>query len=275
MLTKSDIDARCKLVLPLALQVRDLLLDAYRRPRRDGVKIKDKNDLLTSTDVACEELIVSRIHKSFPDDKILAEESHEGSKRKDATAEALWIIDPLDGTKNFVRRIPNIACSIAFVTDSQPVIGCVIRPLEDELKQIHTCLRWKNREDTSIESRVSTTHALTHAIIGNDFPKRGGQRKKAVEIVGRLAVADVSAIRSMGSATADSMRVAHGELDAYWHSRLSPWDIAASALFVQLAGGRVTRLDGSTWHVFSPDILASNGILHDDLLRIINDHFNR
>jgi myo-inositol-1(or 4)-monophosphatase len=74
----------------------------------------------------------------------------------------------------------------------------------------------------------------------------------------------------MGSATADSMRVAHGELDAYWHSRLSPWDIAASALFVQLAGGHVTRLDGSTWHVFSPDILASNGILHDDLLRIIN-----
>lgn len=253
-------------LLELAPEVADVFKRYFRRSGLD-TRMKDgKNDPVTKADLEADALIRDRIGRSFPDDAIITEETTRSDDLPRFVGHpAVWFVDPLDGTKNFMRGRANYASAIGFACCGKPRIGCLV--LADGRVQI----TMPHDEDKRILfHRVAGTRDLAQAAIGMDLSKRGRDCDRALAIAARLADADVSALRILGSAASDSFCVAEGTLDAYIHPGLSPWDIAASAALILEAGGRITRLDGSPWNVFCPDVLATNGYLHDDLLKLIN-----
>lgn len=261
-LSQREMDARVATASEL-ISAASKTLQGFFRKRDLIVSMKDGNDPVTEADFAVDKLIREQLSQIFPNDLILTEETSDGNFDRERDHEAVWIVDPLDGTKNFSRGIPNYACGIAFVSLGQPVFGTIA--FADGRKELSP----RNGITQELRS-VSSTHLLSRALIGMDFPKKLADRAHAVRISQKLLYADVSGFRSMGSAVSDFWRVADGQLDAYIHTGLFPWDVAAPAAFVLAAGGRITRLDGTPWNVFCHDVLATNGRLHNDLLQLIN-----
>lgn len=225
------------------------------------IRMKDGNDPVTEVDLEIDKLVTETLRAKAGDDLILTEETSDGDFSKYRDHEAVWIVDPLDGTKNFLRGITNYACGIGFVSKGQPLLGAIALP-DGSFHLANVFL--------PSEKRVSQTSSVDQAMIGMDFPKKAADRWLGAKIATRVLKGGVSGFRSMGSAVADFRRVADRQLDAYIHTNLSPWDVAAPAAFVLAAGGRITRLNGRPWNVFCPDVLATNGHLHNDLLKLIN-----
>jgi fructose-1,6-bisphosphatase/inositol monophosphatase family enzyme len=236
------------------------ILQSFFRKRDLRIEMKDGNDPVTEADHAVDELVRKHLGEIFPNDLVLTEETSDGNFDRYRDHEAVWIVDPLDGTKNFSHGIPNYACGIAFVSKGRPVLGAIA--FADGKCEV-TSLRGEKHV-------VSRTRELSQALVSMDFPKKADARKRGIEIYSKLLMGGASGARCMGSAVADSWRVADSQLDAYIHTCFQPWDIAASAAFVLAAGGRITRLDGSPWNVFCPDVLVSNRQLHSRLLSLVN-----
>ncbi|MCC6564061.1 inositol monophosphatase [Candidatus Uhrbacteria bacterium] len=239
------------------------ILQGFFGKRDLRISMKDGNDPVTEADFAVDKLVREQLREIFPNDAILTEETSDGNFDAYRDHPAVWIVDPLDGTKNFSRGIPNYACGIGFASKGQPVLGAIAFA---DGTRIVTQPAGNVREIRS----VSDTRDLSRAMVSMDFPKKAEDRVLGAKIAGKLLNVGVSGFRSMGSAVADFARVADGQLDAYIHPGLSPWDAAAPAAFVLAAGGRITRLDGSPWNVFCPDVLASNRQLHSRLLSAVN-----
>jgi len=237
---------------------------------RASVRISEKreaNDLLTEVDLAVQEELVKRITKAYPNDFIAAEEAGFSRLPEDPNVRA-WVIDPIDGTQNFVRGLfPSFGISLALAEGGTPLLGGVAVPMTGDL---FTAQRgsgaFRNGERLSV-STISTV-GLVRAEI--DF---GGPWDRP----GTLAAFD-TVIRNAGqirchcAAVIGLCSVATGDMDAYFHVGLHPWDYAAGQVIVEEAGGTVTRLDGKPAHLFDGGhgLLATNGHVHNDLLEIIH-----
>ncbi len=257
-----DITKRYELLQKMTHQAAEYL---DRMIPRETIEIKMKldNDPTTGLDLTIEKMISASVRQAFPEDAILAEESSDGEFSKYAEHPAVWIIDPLDGTKNYIHDLRNFATGIAFVSHGQPLLAGIAFA-DGSFNYVDV------KQEPGNFSRLSKTPKLSWALVGMDLPKTAAARKRGVEIAAKCWSAGVSGVRCMGSAVADCWRVSDGQLDAYLHTGLSPWDVAAPAAFVLAAGGRITRLDGSPWNVFCPDVLASNRLLHSRLLSLVN-----
>lgn len=222
---------------------------------------KRRFDPVTATDHASEATILSMLREHRPDDAILSEEAGGTTP-----AGRLWITDPLDGTVNFVHNIPHIAVSIALWDDDQPLVGVIYDPLRDE------CFSAVPGEGARLDGTpisVSTTDSLDRSVTATGFPyDHGDYPDEYARVVGAV-LARVNGIRRFGSAALDLAWVAAGRYEAYWELGLAPWDQAAGIAIVREAGGRVTDLAGIDSVPTTPVVLSSNGLLHDDLRRII------
>lgn len=217
-------------------------------------------DLVTEADKESEELVIRFLSEQYPSYAILSEEAG----LKEAPASALtWIVDPLDGTTNYTHQYPMVSVSIALVAKGLPVVGIVYDPIHEELYQAAL-----NTGATLNGQRihVSQVAKLGYSLVGTGFAydRKNAQEKNYAEFC--HITQQSQGVRRGGSAALDLAYVAAGRLDGYWERGLNPWDIAAGILLIQEAGGIVSSYEGDAFVLESGRILASNGIIHQELI---------
>lgn len=222
----------------------------------------------TQADEEVDAFLRENIGKQYPQTNFLTEETALSDYSSLKDAENLWVIDPLDGTTNFSRKHPHFAISVGLVDKGVPRLGVVYIPMTGD-----TYWAQADQEGAFLNGepiQVSSTDKLGESVIACDWAWGLEKRLNVVRWLGNIST-HVRAIKSMGSAVADLASLAGGRIDAYMHSGLKPWDVAASALLIEKAGGKITSPAGNAWDVFNPDILASNNILHQKMLDLINE----
>ncbi len=244
--------------LALAQEAGALLLERLERPREIAEKGR-RADLVTDADRASEALIVGRLRREYPNASILAEES--GAHR--GTSDERWIVDPLDGTTNFAHAYPIFCVSIAYERGGELIAGVVYAPA------LGSCFAAERGGGTRVNGRpatVSTIDRLADAMTCTGFHPADFERNAAAF---RAVSERAQAVRRDGAAALDLAWVACGRFDGFWEYDLSPWDVAAGTLLVREAGGTVTRIDGSAAALDDRSILASNGLVHDELRGVL------
>lgn len=240
----------------------DILSDYFR----SGVNMRTKSasvDLVSDADVNAERAIAAVIREQFPKHSILGEEENSD----DLNAEHLWIVDPLDGTTNFAHGIPHFAVSIAYYRDGIPAFGVIFNPIRNEW---YVAEKGKGATANGIPIHVNNHADLNETLVGCGFYyDRGEMMEQTLAALSRLFRRQIHGIRRMGTASLDLAMVACGQFGAYFEYQLSPWDYAAGRLLIEEAGGRVTDCDGSALPLAKTTILASNGALHDQVLRLV------
>jgi myo-inositol-1(or 4)-monophosphatase len=232
-----------------------------------AVKITNKGeiDLVTEADIAAERLIIERIQSYHPSHSILAEESGE-TKRQGGTSEWKWIVDPLDGTTNFAHGYPCFCVSIGLERAGVLEIGVIYDVTRDELFAAERG-QGATLNDRSIQ--VSETFDLNQALVCTGFPYDVRQREDFARHLHKF-IMHARGVRRDGSAALDLAYVACGRFDGFWEVGLNPWDVAAGVLLIEEAGGRVSRYDGSAYDIYTPPILASNGLIHEAMMAVLD-----
>jgi myo-inositol-1(or 4)-monophosphatase len=226
---------------------------------------QDKN-LVTEIDRASEDLIISYIRKQFPRSRFLAEESGE-TNPSECESSPLWIIDPLDGTTNYTHGFPVFCVSIGVMVKNHIVAGAIYDPNFDEL---FTAQKGRGAFLNGRRLKVSTIASVRKSLLVTGFPYNIVEDPHhAVEhFVDFLMKAQ--AVRRMGSAAIDMAYVAAGRYEGFWEVNLHPWDVAAGGILVSEAGGRLSNFDGGEYDLFNREIVASNSLVHDEMISILS-----
>ncbi len=244
----------------------DIILRASEHVSHIQVDNKEQHDFVTEIDYQAEQEIIKTIKNAFPEHAILAEESgqHEGN-------DYTWIIDPLDGTTNFLHGFPHYAVSIALKHKNRLEVGVIYDPLRDEL---FTATRGGGATLNSRRIRVTKQASLAGALIGTGFPFKVQQQKYLDAYLGmfKAVCTNTSGIRRTGSAAIDLAYLAMGRLDGFWEVDLKPWDIAAGILIVKEAGGVVTDLSFNDQYLESGNLIAGNPKMHQLMYQLIEPH---
>jgi len=232
---------------------------------RLSVSKKGIIDLVTDVDVAIERAFRRFIAERHPDHDVLGEEM--GTHRAaDAPSRHCWIFDPIDGTTNFAHGMPIFCSSLALEIDGRLSVAAVYDATRDEL---FTAERGRGAWLNGTPLRVSDTATLVDALLVTGFPYSVQTEPRKILALFEAFIARSRAVRRLGSAALDMCYVAAGRMDGFWEEGLSPWDIAAAALLVEEAGGRVTDLSGGPFVLRTGQLVASNGLVHDAMLRTI------
>jgi myo-inositol-1(or 4)-monophosphatase len=220
--------------------------------RIDTLTITEKqhNDFVSEIDKHAEQIIIDAIHKAYPDHAIFAEES--GAQGDNET---VWIIDPLDGTRNYLHGFPHYSVSIAVQIKGRIEHGVIYDPVRGE---IFAATRGRGARLNDKRIRVSRTSELSHAMLGTGFPFRHKELLKSYMTSFENLFDKSSGIRRAGSAALDLAYVASGRLDGFWECRLNLWDIAAGVLMIKEAGGLSCDFDGGDDHLKTGNIVAGN-----------------
>jgi myo-inositol-1(or 4)-monophosphatase len=235
------------------------------------IEKKGAIDLVTAIDREIEREFRARIAARFPDHVVLGEE-FESAGDREALPRYCWVFDPVDGTTNFAHGLPIFCSSLALEIDGVPMVGAVYDPSRREL---FTAERGQGAWLNGAPLRVSQAASLIDALLCTGFPYSVQQDPSALVGLFSEFLGVSRAVRRLGSAAIDLCYVAAGRLDGFWEQKLNPWDTAAGALLVEEAGGRVTGLSGEPYRSRDGHIVASNGALHDEMVRTITGYFAR
>lgn len=228
------------------------------------VEFKGEINPVSEVDKLCDKAITQIILEAFPDHDLLTEESPfkgKGSPFK-------WVIDPIDGTTNYIRGFPFFCVSIALEIEGEIELGVVYDPLFDELFQAQT---GKGAFLKGRRISVSGTRVLDRSFLTTGFPYDIRQHGDFYLRFFREFMMKSIAIRRPGSAALDLCYVAAGRFDGYWELKVHPWDVAAGILVVTEAGGKVTDFKGGVFSIYDEDIIASNGWIHEEMLQVIQE----
>lgn len=224
---------------------------------------KQRNDFVTEVDKLSEEVIIQHIQKAYPRHAIISEEC---GALGNESGEYTWIIDPLDGTKNYIMGFPHFAISIAVVKQDQLEAACIYDPIRQEL---FTAAKGKGAQLNNKRIRVSATTKLDSALVGTGFPFLNTDAQSAYLKQFNNILPNVADIRRAGAAALDLAYVAAGRLDAFWEPTLKSWDIAAGALLIQEAGGVITDYNNGKDFLKSGNVVAGNIKTHASLLDLL------
>jgi len=233
--------------------------------RRIEVSNKGEIDLVTEADLAAERFIVERIKSYYPRHAILAEEADASGVLHEGQSGLKWIIDPLDGTTNYAHGYPCFCVSIALERDGVVELGVIYDPTRDET---FAAERGEGATLNGRRVRVSDVEDLNRAMLCTGFPYNVREMDDFARHFYNF-IMHAQAVRRDGSAALDLAYVACGRFDGFWEEGLRPWDVAAGVLMVEEAGGRVSYYDGSPFNIYTPPILASNGLVHEAMMRVI------
>jgi myo-inositol-1(or 4)-monophosphatase len=272
-LTKQTPDSFLPVMSAIAREAGALLLEYFHQ----GLKIEYKGDadLVTAADRASEALIRARISKHFPSHDVLGEEQG----LTDQGSDYRWYVDPLDGTTNFAHGYPVFCVSMALEHQAQAdrasgkqgrlIAGVVYDPTRDEL---FTAERGRGAQLDGKPIHVSKATQLKECLVATGFPSHKRHKNPNIHFYHQITLR-THGVRRAGSAALDLCNVACGRFDGFWEFNLNAWDTAAGALIVEEAGGQVSRFDGSPFELDSRETLASNGLLHETLVREFQEIF--
>lgn len=240
--------------------------DIQRARRQGGFRVSKKGvrDLVTEVDLECERMCRGVIAERFPDHDVLAEELGADSAAK-PSARCRWVFDPLDGTTNYAHGLPIFCASLALQIEGRTEVGAVYDPSRREL---FTAERGEGAYLNGQALAVSDTTEAIDALLVTGFPYF--YKQELVDLFAAF-LQRARAVRRLGSAALDLCYVAAGRFDGFWEQHLKPWDMAAGALVVEEAGGRLTGMDGSRFDLAAGHVVASNGRVHEAVLSIIRD----
>jgi myo-inositol-1(or 4)-monophosphatase len=260
-MTERELRAATRFACELAWDAAAVLKKGFNRPRK--ITYKGRIDPVTEYDVKTEKLVAGRIAKRYPNHEILAE---EGSATE-ARSEYRWIVDPLDGTVNFAHGFPVYCVSIGLQQNGKSILGAVCDPEREELFWgAKNAGAWLNKKPI----RVTQERRLDRALLATGFAYDiGTARRNNLGLFARMA-RRAQGIRRPGSAAIDLCWLACGRIDGFWELKLHPWDTAAAVLLVENAGGKISRVNGRPYSVFDPDLLASNGLIHAEMQRVLH-----
>jgi len=234
--------------------------------RVDTLQVDSKgyNDFVSEVDRRAEQEIIQVIHKAYPHHAILAEESGEQGNN-----DSVWIIDPLDGTTNFLHGFPQFAVSIALQHNGRMEVAVIYDPLRDEL---FTAIHGSGAQMNGRRLRVSKAKGVDGALIGTGFPFKDQTHLDAYLGMFKALVPRAAGIRRAGSAALDLAYVAAGRLDGFWEIGLKPWDMAAGILLIQEAGGIIGDFRGGPGFFSSGNVVTGNARVFEGLVTIIQPH---
>jgi len=254
-----------KTAIEAALEAGKVLREFLGTIKSEEVDHKRKFDYVTKVDKKSENLIIEIIKSKFPTHKILAEES-----MRDEKGGYRWIIDPLDGTTNYIHAYPVFAISIALEHDGEIVLGVIYDPMRDEL-----FVAEKGQGATLNEQpiHVSAIDDPSLSLLTTGFPFRSKEYIDLyLESFKRLFF-KMSGVRRLGAVALDFAYLAAGRAEGFWEIGLSPWDVAAGLLILQEAGGVMTDFAGGDEPIWTGNVVASNGLIHDHILSVVQDVF--
>ena len=242
----------------------EIILRSADKASHLAVDSKGKNDFATEIDRLAEKEIISIIKAAYPEHSILAEESGEH-----AGNDFVWVIDPLDGTTNFIHGFPQYAVSIALKYKGRIEVGVVYDPLRDEL---FTAKRGGGAMLNNRRIRVTGLSSMKGALIGTGFPFKVPHHLDAYLAMFRAIAIDSAGIRRAGSAALDLAYLAAGRLDAFWEIELREWDMAAGILLVKEAGGVATDFSFNDNYLESGNLIAGSPRMHQLMYQLIEPH---
>lgn len=250
-----------KVAFEAATRAGNITASMLEKPRQ--IHSKGPRDIVTDADFAAERAIIEIITSWFPEHSICSEEKPFRQSNSPYT----WYIDPLDGTTNYSHRFPIFCTSIALAERGEVILGVVYEPLNNRLF-------WAQKGHGAYLNgkplRVSSISSLEESLIGVDLPRSQALRMGFSSFLPKL-MERIFTIRAMGSAVLGFCFVAAGWLEAYLHLALKPWDLAAGALIVEEAGGKITQVNGKPWNIEAKALLASNGLIHQEFLKILGN----
>lgn len=235
-----------------------------RRGQPGKIDYKGKINLVTEVDLLCENKIIEIIKDSFPDHSILAEEGGGTTTNSDHK----WIIDPVDGTTNFAHDFPMYCTSIALEVKGEVVVGVVYVPVLDEL---FSACKGEGAFLNGKKIHVSKSNVLQESMLATGFAYDVHETEVDNVTHFKNFLKKTRAVRRPGSAAIDLCYVAVGRFDGFWEFSLHPWDVAAGVLLIEEAGGKVANMAGEKYSIYSDNILASNGLIHQDMIDVLGE----
>ncbi len=245
-----------------ARQAGQILLEKFGR--KIEITKKAEINLVTEADLASEKFIIEKINIHYPKHAVLAEESG-ASAVTDGENIWRWIIDPLDGTTNFAHGYPCFCVTIALEKAGEIVVGATFDPTRNEM---FSAEKGGGAFLNNRRIRVSETEKLSESLIVTGFPYNFKEKPDFARHLTEFLL-KARGVRRDGAAAIDLAYVACGRFDGFWEEGLNPWDIAAGVLFIEEAGGSVTDYKNEKLNIYAPPILASNGLIHSEMLEIV------
>ncbi|MBL0329686.1 MAG: inositol monophosphatase [Bacteroidetes bacterium] len=252
-----NLQTLCQEVCALSKEVGIFIKSERNKFSSDKIEIKGKNDLVSYVDKTSEKLIVEKLSQLLPESGFIAEEGTSSKKGEQYN----WVIDPLDGTTNFIHGIPCYAISIALMRNNELVMGVVYEINFDE------CFyAWEGSKAylNGNEIHVSATSKLADSLLATGFPYYDYNRMDEYMEVFKHFMKNTHGLRRLGSAATDLAYVACGRFEGFYEYSLQPWDVAAGAFIVQQAGGKVTDFKGEENYIFGREIVAGNAACFDE-----------
>jgi myo-inositol-1(or 4)-monophosphatase len=240
----------------LAREAGSLLMSFFGKV---AIEYKGDVDLVTQADRSSEKLIVERIRQQWPEHDLIGE---EGSRRETGS-DFRWYVDPLDGTTNFAHGYPVFCVSLALEYKGERIAGVIYDPTRNE---IFAAEKGSGSRLNGVPIRVSKTSRLAESLVATGFPSHKRHKNPNIHFYHQITLRS-HGVRRAGSAALDLCYVACGRFDAFWEFNLNSWDTAAGVLLVEEAGGKVTNFSDAPFSIDSREVLASNGLVHEEMLK--------
>jgi myo-inositol-1(or 4)-monophosphatase len=252
------IKAYLEAAVEIAREAGKVLAEELERP--PAIAYKGEFDLVTQADRRSESVIVSGLQKYFPEHAVAAEEG----TGKETASEFRWHVDPLDGTTNFAHGYPCFCVSMALARRNELLLGVIYNPVYNEL---FTATRGEGAFLNGKRIRCSKINALKNSLLCTGFPNHDRQAHPNIHYYWDFTLRS-HGVRRDGSAALDLASVASGRFDSFWEFGLKAWDTAAGVIMVEESGGKITDLKGQPYQLGGASILASNGLIHDEMVRV-------
>lgn len=258
-------EALLNIAIQAARAAGDLIVRAMDRPDKMNIREKNPQDYVTDIDQQVERKIISLIQKGYPQHSFLGEESGQSGEE-----DSLWVIDPIDGTRNFIHGFPHFAVSIAYLYRNRLEHGVIYDPLRQEL---FTASRGKGAHLNERRIRVSAQKKLSHSLLGTGFPSHHSLEVQNRYLKMLQSIVPICGdVRRAGAATLDLAYVACGRLDGFWEMGLKLWDIAAGVLLIKEAGGIVCDSEGGETYLKTGNVVVANPTILRQLLKVLVSH---
>lgn len=264
----TKLETICYNVCDLTEQVGGFIKQELTKVKSQHIEVKGKNDFVTYVDKGAEQLLVAGLAKLIPDAGFIAEENTSSAKGETYN----WVIDPLDGTTNFIHGLPCYSISIGLLRDNRPVMGVV-----HELNLSECFYAWENSKAYCNKTEIKVTNAdlLKDTLVATGFPYYNYDRLDEYMEFFKHLMRETHGLRRLGSAAVDLAYVACGRFDAFYEYGLRPWDVAGGAFIVQQAGGKITDFSGGDNYIFGKELIACTPGIHAQFIASLQHYFKR